>query len=121
MKNPIKIYCEVYGRNILAFYEWDQKEFERHMIKYYCSDFKPLDGVDGCHVPLEKGTENLNVIWTRKSLSKTRSFIILAHEALHCAVNILKDAGVPVVPENDEVLCYYQGFLLKKIMEYKLK
>jgi hypothetical protein len=121
MKKPIKIYCELYGRNILAFNNWDQKEFECYMIKYYCTDFKPLNGVDGCHVPLERGGENLNVIWTRKGLTKKRNFIVLAHECLHATVNILEEVGVPMVPQNDESYCYYQGWLLNKIIDSKIK
>ena len=45
-----------------------------------------------------------------------RSVATLAHEALHAVVFILKEAGVPVTEENDEVMAYLLGHLMRELL-----
>lgn len=116
MKKPIKIYCELYGRNILVFHCWKQSDFENYIAKNYSVSLGLTGGIDGVHVCLMSGDDSMNVIWTRDKMSKTRQLIVLAHETLHATIEILSDAGVPIEERNDESICYYQGFLLKKIL-----
>ncbi|KVO11730.1 hypothetical protein [Burkholderia ubonensis] len=45
-----------------------------------------------------------------------RSIATLAHEALHAVVFILKEAGVPVSSENDEVMAYLLAHLMRELL-----
>jgi hypothetical protein len=42
---------------------------------------------------------------------------LIAHEALHAIINVLEFAGIDFNRETEEVFTYYQGFLIKKIMD----
>ncbi|KOR22941.1 hypothetical protein ABW54_03845 [Burkholderia cenocepacia] len=45
-----------------------------------------------------------------------RSVATLAHETLHAVVFILKEAGVPVTEENDEVMAYLLAHLMRELL-----
>lgn len=53
-----------------------------------------------------KGT--IGIIW-----AKDREHLV--HELLHATTWILGKRGVPITQENDEVMAYYQCFLLREI------
>lgn len=73
----------------------------------------------GQDVVVSAGTEGLAVfpdvdvfIWAKRA-----DLIILSHELIHAAVNILSGAGVTVSPKHDEALAYLHSHLLGQARE----
>jgi len=62
----------------------------------------------------------IRVVWVRDFDWTINDQASLNHELIHCATAILKDKGIDISNDNDEVLAYYHSYLLKTCM-IKLK
>lgn len=118
MNKPLKINCPIYKREVLVFLDWVEADFVKYVKKHLYEGFYLEKDYDGLHTLIY--LENIvTILWIRKGLPKVRRFSTIAHECLHAAVSILSYAGVPINADNDESMCYYQGFLIEEILKSK--
>lgn len=115
MKSPKFFYCDLFGRNIVIFHHWTEKQFADYMMKHYKLPCNLADANGWTDVVKVSKDEDHIVIWTRDGTS----YPLLAHEALHATNVVLGGAGVKPSFDNDEVQCYYQMHLLKFILKDK--
>lgn len=60
---------------------------------------------------IKDGTEVRYVI----RLTSKKQFYSLVHEALHLVKHVFVDRNIPFNKHNDEMIAYYQEFVVKKI------
>ena len=61
---------------------------------------------------------NWKILWLRHYPKTPYEYGILAHEASHIAHFILENMGVEWSAENDEVVCYTVGYIVKEALSH---
>mgnify|MGYP001332340434 CR=1 FL=1 len=91
---------------------WIKAKTEKEYKSIYEKQFNlPYTGnlKDGKMCVLEQNGTPVIVLWANDEVN-------ISHECLHATFWILKEHGVILSEESEEIFCYLQGFLLRAIL-----
>lgn len=69
----------------------------------------------------QKKTKNGTFVRYVLTLENKKDFYVLIHECLHLVRRIFTDRDIPFNETNDELIAYYQSYLVKRIWKYLSK
>ena len=116
MNNKIKrvtIDDNVFRAKVVVYCNCSQDQFtELIKKKHEAPDFPDVDGAEGNFLSWETAGGTMYCLWIESFDKSVKKIGVLNHEMIHCAYSILKDRGIEVNDETEEVLAYYHSFLL---------
>lgn len=110
---------DLFGREVLVmvsdytrFLEYINPHVDREELNEM-KENAPRDSVNGEAFLLNSGDA---VIWIRDAFSQETTATILIHESSHVAIKMLKDIGVTLTDESEEVYAYMIQYIAKEAM-----
>lgn len=121
MVRKYTIHIPIYEQILKVYIGDEMVEAERSFIK----DYELLDNVPdnmkravtGTVTNSQKGLRHHYMLYTSNSIEANT----IAHESVHCAIEVLENVNVIITGDNDEALAYLVGFLVEKLFEIKEK
>ena len=114
-KNVVHIHCPLFEQSFWVFLKCKtaldfKREAERVLPKGASVEVKPTNS--GRFTVFDFGKNGtIGLIWGKDDIHVT-------HECHHAAIWSLDDRGVPITAANDEIVAYYQSFLLREIRRH---
>lgn len=114
-----RVSIDLFGREVLVMvsdYTTLLGYLNPHVDREELNELKenaPRDSVNGEAFLLNSGDA---VIWIRDAFSQETTATILIHEASHVAIKMLKDIGVTLTDESEEVYAYMIQYIAKEAM-----
>lgn len=113
MKKPREWYCEVYERRFEFCIGWTAHQLQAYISKKYNDDFKVV-GYEGLHCDYydKRAKTRVSVIWT-----ESKDVSIIGHECLHATLRTLEHRDVKLDYDNQEVIAYLFGAIMRKCID----
>lgn len=115
VKNIIYYYDECFLCNFYFCIGWKEEDFTRYMKEYFNHDVKNISNARGKCFFTETKNSKTTIIWTRHKRGKD-FYETLAHECIHAAIESLENKDIFINHDNDEILTYLVGCLMRKGM-----
>lgn len=108
------ITCDVYNEDVLFYANCTARKFLSHLKKKHgiTEEQVELQTNDTKTLGLVAYANEQFVFW----IKHIEDIASLIHELYHLGVKMFKYKGVPVTAENDEVMAYYMGYWVTRIM-----
>lgn len=123
-KNKIfTIQLDIYDAQITVAVGVSKEEMNKYIDKY--SIVRPSQSFIDALEDLSDSTmgkaildteTHWNILWLKNEIKTPYDYGTLAHEASHLAHFILDKMGVEWSVDNDEVVCYTVGYIVKEIL-----
>jgi len=109
----ITIDDNVFRAKVVVYVNCSQDHFNGIIkTKHDAPDFPDVDGAEGNFLSWETDGGTMYCLWLESFDGTVNKLSVLNHEMIHCAYSILKDRGIEISDETEEVLAYYHSFLL---------
>lgn len=115
-----KIKDPIYGAVIIVVVNCSQEEIRGHIKKYVnLKELETVKGLVGRHIVLETDFgSRTNLIWLESFKWSIECQGVVAHEILHCAIEIISRSNIYINSGQDsEALAYYFEYLFTSIWQ----
>ena len=117
-----KLELNIFNSSVNVYYYKDKDVILSYLDDLYGDNFRALaideDYLEGSDAIAMRITKN-SIVDNLILLTKTNDYSILVHELLHVICNITETIDVNFDIDNQEVLCYMIGYLMKQHQEKK--
>jgi len=95
--------------------------FDKYIERKHDTVVPKVHGAEGSFLSCDTDGGTLYCLWLESFDGTVHNLGVLNHEMVHCAYSILKDRGIDINDETEEVLAYYHTYLLTEAYKKLIK